>query len=138
MNKTLVIIKPDGVERSLVGRIVSRFEDRGFKIATGRFETISNELAQKHYGEHADKPFFGELVTFITRSPSFVFVLEGPEDTWSIVRSMMGKTNPLDSPCGTIRGDFATEIAENIVHGSDSAESARREIGIFFPDFKLD
>jgi nucleoside-diphosphate kinase len=138
MNKTLVIIKPDGVERSLIGRIVSRFEDRGFKILKGRFETISTELANKHYAEHADKPFFNELVSFITRSPSFVFVVEGPEETWSIVRSMMGKTNPAESPSGTIRGDFATELSENVIHGSDSAESAVREIGIFFPDFNLD
>jgi nucleoside-diphosphate kinase len=137
MNKTLVIIKPDGVERGLVGKIVSRFEDRGLKIRIGKFGTISKETAQKHYDEHKDKPFFNELVNFITRSASFVFVVEGPEDTWSIVRKMMGTTNPKDADCGTIRGDFATEMTENIVHGSDSAESATREISLFFPDFVL-
>ncbi|NNN21367.1 MAG: nucleoside-diphosphate kinase [Acidimicrobiales bacterium] len=133
MNRTLVIVKPDGVERSLVGEIISRFEKKGLKIVAGRFETIPKELAEKHYFEHAGKSFYDELVTFITRSPAFVCVLEGPEDTWKVVRTMMGPTNPIDAQPGTIRGDLGLEIGENLVHGSDSNESAAREIEVFFP-----
>ncbi len=133
MNRTLVIVKPDGVERSLVGEIISRFEKKGLKIVAGRLETIPKELAEKHYLEHAGKSFYSELVTFITRSPAFVMVLEGPDDTWKVVRTMMGPTNPLDASPGTIRGDFGLEIGENLVHGSDSNESAAREIEVFFP-----
>jgi nucleoside-diphosphate kinase len=134
MNRTLVIAKPDAVERGLTGTILARFEDRGLRIVAGELRTITTVVAEAHYDEHKERPFFGELVAFITRSPAFVFVLEGPEDTWSIVRTMMGSTNPVEAPPGTIRGDFATDLAENLIHGSDSATSAAREITLFFPD----
>jgi nucleoside-diphosphate kinase len=134
MNRTLVIAKPDAVERGLTGTILARFEHRGLRIVAGELRTISKATAEAHYAEHKERPFFGELVTFITRSPAFIFVLEGPEDTWSVVRTMMGSTNPVDAPPGTIRGDFATNLAENLIHGSDSAASAAREIALFFPD----
>ncbi|MCU1489732.1 MAG: nucleoside diphosphate kinase [Acidimicrobiaceae bacterium] len=133
MNQTLVICKPDAVERGLVGTILERFERKGLSLVRGELRLIDAELARRHYAEHAERPFFGELVTFITRSPSFVFVLEGPQDTWRIVRTLMGPTNPADAPPGTIRGDFGTLTSENLVHGSDGPESAAREIGLFFP-----
>jgi nucleoside-diphosphate kinase len=134
MSRTLIIVKPDGVERRLIGAILSRFETKGLSLVAGDLRTIARPLAEEHYAEHAARPFFGELVTFITRSPAFVGVLEGPEDTWKIVRIMMGPTNPADAPPGTIRGDFGTELAENLIHGSDSEESAAREIALFFPE----
>lgn len=133
MNRTLVICKPDAVERGLVGEIVSRFERRGLTLAAAQLMTIGPDLAAQHYAEHVGKGFYDELVNFIGRSPSMVLVVEGPENTWEMVRSMMGATNPAASPPGTIRGDFGTEIAENLIHGSDSAESAAREVAIFFP-----
>jgi nucleoside-diphosphate kinase len=132
-DRTFVICKPDAVERGLVGEIVRRFENKGLKIVAAELRTIDAETAGKHYAEHAEKPFFGELVSFIGRSPSMLLVLEGPEDTWKVVRTMMGVTNPRDSAPGTIRGDYGIEVTENLVHGSDGPESAAREIALFFP-----
>ena len=132
MEQTLVLCKPDAVERSLVGEIISRFEKKGLKIAALRMLTIGPELAEKHYAEHIGKPFYSDLVDFIGRSPAVAMVIEGPEDTWEIVRKMMGATNAAQAEPGTIRGDFSALFTENLVHGSDSAESAKREIEIFF------
>lgn len=132
-DRTFVICKPDAVERGLVGEIIRRFEDKGLKLVAAELRTIDAETAGKHYAEHADKPFFGELVEFIGRSPAMLMVLEGPEDTWKVVRTMMGVTNPRESAPGTIRGDFGLLVGENLVHGSDGPDSAEREIGIFFP-----
>ena len=134
MNRTLVICKPDAVERGLVGEIVGRLEAKGLRLVAGQLRTVDEPTAARHYEEHQGKPFYPELVAFITRSPSFVLVAEGPADTWRIVRTLMGPTNPAEAPPGTIRGDLGTVMTENLVHGSDSAESAAREIGIFFPD----
>jgi nucleoside-diphosphate kinase len=136
VNRTLVIVKPDGVERGLVGEIVSRLEAKQLRIVAGEIRTIDAVTATRHYAEHEGKSFFDSLVTFISRSPSFVLVVEGPEDTWRIVRAMMGATNPADAAPGTIRGDLATAMSENLIHGSDSIESAVREIAIFFPDLE--
>ncbi|HZU79596.1 MAG TPA: nucleoside-diphosphate kinase [Acidimicrobiales bacterium] len=133
MNRTLVICKPDAVERGLSGEIVSRLERKGLRLVAAELRRIDEETAGRHYEEHQGKGFYGELVAFITRSPSLVLVVEGPDDTWKIVRTLMGPTNPAEAPPGTIRGDLGTITAENLVHGSDSAESAAREIGIFFP-----
>ena len=132
MKQTLVLCKPDAVERRLVGEIISRFENKGLKIAALRMLTIGPELAEKHYAEHIGKPFYNDLVDFIGRSPAVAMVIEGPEDTWDIVRKMMGATNAAQAEPGTIRGDFSALFTENLVHGSDSAESAKREIEIFF------
>jgi nucleoside-diphosphate kinase len=134
MNRTLVICKPDAVERGLVGEVVSRLEHKGLRLAAGSLRTVDAGVAARHYAEHEGKPFYGELISFITRSPAFVLVVEGPEDTWRIVRTLMGPTNPAEAPPGTIRGDLGTLLTENLVHGSDSAESAAREIGIWFPE----
>ena len=133
MDRTLVIVKPDGVERRLIGEILSRLERKGLRLVAGELRQIDEATAQRHYAEHAEKPFFGELVAFITRSPAFVAVVEGPKDTWAMVRLMMGTTNPADAAPGTIRGDLATEMTENLIHGSDSADAAAREIDVFFP-----
>jgi nucleoside-diphosphate kinase len=132
MNQTLVLCKPDAVERGLVGEIISRFERKGLTIVAMRLLTIDDELAGRHYAEHVGKPFYADLVTFIGRSPAVAMVVEGPEDTWQIVRSMMGATNSAEAAPGTIRGDLSALFTENLVHGSDSAESASREIAIFF------
>jgi len=134
MDRTLVICKPDAVERGLVGEIISRLERKGLRIVAAELRTIDADTAGRHYEEHSEKPFFGELVEFITRSPAMLMVVEGPKDTWKVVRTMMGVTNPSDAAPGTIRGDFGTIVTENLVHGSDGPESAEREIGIFFPD----
>ena len=133
MDRTFVIVKPDGVERRLTGEILDRLERKGLSLVAAELRTIDRATAEKHYGEHADKPFFGDLVSFITRSPAMLCIVEGPSDTWKVVRTLMGATNPKESAPGTIRGDFAIEMTENLIHGSDSAESAEREIGIFFP-----
>ena len=130
-DRTLVICKPDAVERRLVGEIVSRLERKGLRIAAMRMETISKEIAGTHYGEHQGKPFYDDLVAFITRGPAVLMVVEGPE-AYSVVRTLMGATNPRQAAPGTIRGDLAIELTENLVHGSDSPESAAREIGLFF------
>jgi nucleoside-diphosphate kinase len=133
MNRTLVLCKPDAVERGLVGEIVGRLERRGLRIVAMELRTLDDDLAGRHYEEHREKPFFGDLVAFITRSPLVAMVVEGPEDTWQVVRTMMGATNPLNADPGTIRGDLALETQENLVHGSDGPESAVREIALFFP-----
>ena len=134
MERTLVIVKPDGVERGLAGDILARFERRGLQLLAAELRLIDLETAKVHYAEHDGKPFFGELLEFITRSPSLVMVLQGPADTITIVRSTMGATNPADAGPGTIRGDLATSLPDNLVHGSDSPESAAREIALYFPD----
>ena len=133
MDRTLVIVKPDGVERGLAGEIVSRLERKQLRLVAAELRTISEETARTHYAEHSERPFFAALVTFITRSPSLILVVEGPEDTYAVVRRMMGVTNPAEAASGTIRGDFGIQTTENLVHGSDSHESAAREIALFFP-----
>ena len=133
MDRTFIICKPDAVERGLVGEILGRFEARNLKIAAAEMRTIDRATAVTHYGEHADKPFFGELVEFITRGPALVAVIEGPEDTWQVARTMIGATNPRDAAPGTIRGDLGILFTENLIHGSDGPESAQREIALFFP-----
>ena len=133
VERTLVIVKPDGVERRLIGEILGRLERKGLRLVAGELRRIDEATARRHYAEHEGKPFFGDLVAFITRSPSFICVVEGPTGTWAMVRSTMGATNPADAGPGTIRGDLATELTENLIHGSDSAESAARELALFFP-----
>ncbi len=132
-DKTFVICKPDAVERGLVGEIVGRFEAKGLTLVAAELRTIDAATAKQHYAEHEGKPFFADLVAFITRSPGLMLVLEGPE-AFKVVRTLMGATNPADAAPGTIRGDLAIEMTENLVHGSDSAESAAREIALFFPE----
>ena len=132
MNQTLVLCKPDAVERRLVGKIISRFEEKGLSISSMRMLTITPDIAALHYAEHVGKPFYDDLVAFIGRSNSVAMVVEGPDGTWEIVRKMMGATNAAEAEPGTIRGDYSALFTENLVHGSDSAESARREISIFF------
>ena len=134
VHRTLVICKPDAVERGLAGEIVGRLERKGLRLVAAELRTLAPELLARHYSEHAGKAFYDDLVAFMSRGPSLVAVVEGPDDTWRIVRAMMGATDPLEADPGTIRGDFATLITENLVHGSDSSESARREIQIFFPE----
>ena len=133
MDRTLVIAKPDAVERGLAGEIVARLERKGLRLVAAELRLIDAETAGRHYAEHQGKPFYDSLVGFITRSPALLMVWEGPEDTWKVVRTMMGATNPKEAAPGTIRGDLAVEMTENMVHGSDGPESADREIGIFFP-----
>ena len=133
MDRTLVICKPDAVERGLVGEIVSRLERKQLRLVAVELRQIDAGTAGRHYAEHRGKPFYDDLVSFITRSPSLLMVVEGPADTWAVVRTMVGATNPREAAPGTIRGDLAVELTENLVHGSDSAESADREIGLFFP-----
>ena len=130
--RTLVLIKPDGVQRALVGELLSRIERKGFKLAALQMRTLEQEIAEQHYGEHQDKPFFADLVAFITGGPLVAAVIEGPEAILSW-RAMMGATNPANAAPGTIRGDLATETQMNVTHGSDSPESAAREIALFFP-----
>jgi nucleoside-diphosphate kinase len=130
--RTLVLIKPDGVSRGLVGEVLARIERKGYRIVAMELRTIPAEVAQAHYAEHADKPFFGDLVAFITSGPLVAAVIEGPDAILSW-RSMMGATNPANANPGTIRGDLATETQYNVSHGSDSPESAAREIALFFP-----
>jgi nucleoside-diphosphate kinase len=134
MNRTLVICKPDAVERGLAGEIISRLERKGLTLVAAELRRIDEATAARHYAEHEGKPFYGDLVSFICRSPVLVMVVEGPGDTWKVVRTLMGSTNPKDAAPGTIRGDLAVELTENLVHGSDSSDSAQREIGIFFPN----
>jgi nucleoside-diphosphate kinase len=133
VGRALVIAKPDAVERGLSGEIVGRLERKGLRLVAAELRTLTPEVARLHYAEHDGKPFFGELVTFITRSAVLVMVVEGPDNTFKMVRNLMGATNPVDAAPGTIRGDLATEMGENLVHGSDSTESAAREIELFFP-----
>ena len=129
----MVIVKPDGVERGLIGEIVRRLEQKQLRVAAAELRTIDEVSAGRHYAEHVGKPFYDGLVTFITRGPALLLVIEGPGDTWKVVRGLIGATNPVDAAPGTIRGDFAIEMRENLIHGSDSEESALREIEIFFP-----
>lgn len=134
MDRTLIIVKPDGVQRGLVGEVLRRLEQRGLRIAALKLMQVDEVTARRHYAEHEAKPFFGELVGFITSGPVVVAVLEGTQAP-AVVRRTMGSTNPADSPPGTIRGDLALSLSKNIIHGSDSPESAEREIGVFFqPD----
>lgn len=133
MERTLVLVKPDGVRRGLVGEVIARIERKGLTLVAGRFFTIDEELAGKHYAEHTEKPFFGDLVSFITSGPVMALAVEGP-DVVKAVRTLMGPTNPVEAPPGTIRGDYGLEITFNLVHGSDSPESGKRELGLFFPD----
>jgi len=132
-DRTFVICKPDAVERGLAGEIVARFERKGLRLVAAELRTITVATAEVHYEEHKDKPFFRDLVAFITRGPALLLVVEGPADTWKVVRTMMGVTNPRDAAPGTIRGDLGLETTENLVHGSDGPESAAREIALFFP-----
>ena len=136
MDRTLVICKPDAVERGLAGEIVARLERKGLRLVAAELRRIDEDTAGRHYEEHQGKPFYADLVSFITRSPALLMVVEGPQDTWKVVRQMMGATNPRDAAPGTIRGDLAIELTENLVHGSDGPESAEREIGIFFPNLQ--
>ncbi|MFD1171706.1 nucleoside-diphosphate kinase [Oceanobacillus picturae] len=131
MEKTFLMVKPDGVQRNLIGEIVNRFERKGFKLVGAKLMAISEDLAKNHYAEHKERPFFGELVEFITSSPVFAMVWEG-QDVIQTAREMMGKTNPLEAAPGTIRGDFGVTVGKNVIHGSDSPESAEREIALFF------
>jgi nucleoside-diphosphate kinase len=133
VKRTLVICKPDAVERGLSGEIITRFERKGLRIVAAELRRVDRETAAVHYAEHQGKGFYEDLIAFITRSPVMLMVVEGPDDTWQMVRTMMGATNPANAAPGTIRGDLATDTGENLVHGSDSAESAAREIGIWFP-----
>jgi nucleoside-diphosphate kinase len=132
-DRTLVICKPDAVERGLAGEIIARLERKGLTLVAGELRTIDAETAGRHYEEHQGKPFYDDLVAFITRSPAMLLVVEGPGDTWKVVRNLMGTTNPKEAAPGTIRGDLAVELTENLVHGSDGPDSAKREISIFFP-----
>jgi nucleoside-diphosphate kinase len=133
MDRTFVIVKPDGVERRLIGEIVGRLERKMLRVVAAELRTIDRATAERHYAEHDGKPFFAGLVDFITRSPALRVVSEGPSDPWKVVRNLMGATNPKEAAPGTVRGDLAIEMSENLIHGSDSAESAEREIAIFFP-----
>ena len=133
MERTLVLVKPDGVRRGLVGEVVGRLERKGLKLAALRMLKVDDELARRHYAEHVDKPFFGDLLSFITSGPVVALATEGAEAV-SVVRTLMGVTDPKKAAPGTLRGDLALEITENIVHGSDSPASAERELGLFFPE----
>ena len=133
-DRTLVLLKPDAVERKLVGQIVSRFEQKNLDIVAMDIRTLDADTLAKHYEEHVGKGFYNDLVEFMSRGPAVAMVVEGPEDTWEVVRNMMGTTNPAKAAPGTIRGDFGILFAENLVHGSDSLASAEREIVIFFPN----
>ena len=133
MDRTLVICKPDAVERRLVGDIIGRLEQKGLHIVAAELRTIGTQTAAIHYEEHQGKAFYADLVAFITRGPAMLLVVEGPQDTWKVVRTLIGVTNPTEAAPGTIRGDLAIETTENLVHGSDGPESAEREIALFFP-----
>ena len=134
--RTLVLIKPDAMQRRLAGEILARFEQRGLEVRAAKLLLVDEALADEHYAEHRDKPFFGELVEFITSSPTLALVLEG-ESAIQVVRTTMGATNPVDSAPGTIRGDLALAMPDNLVHGSDSPASAEREIALWFSDGEL-
>ena len=135
MSRTLILVKPDAFERALTGEVIARFERKGLRIAALKKMRADEEIANEHYAEHAEKPFFGELVDFITRAPLVAMVLEG-ESAVEAARQVIGATNPIEADPGSIRGDFATQITFNLVHGSDSDESAGREIALWFPDLR--
>lgn len=136
LEKTFLMVKPDGVQRNLIGEIVQRFEKKGFQLVGAKLMQISRDLAEQHYAEHKERPFFGELVDFITSGPVFAMVWQG-ENIIKVAREMMGKTNPAEAAPGTIRGDYAVQVGMNIIHGSDSPESAEREINLFFKEEEL-
>jgi nucleoside-diphosphate kinase len=131
--RTLILVKPDGVRRGLIGEVIARIERKGLSVSRLEMRTLDRDIAEQHYGEHVGKGFFDELVSFITGGPLVAMVVEGP-DAVRCLRGIMGATNPVDATPGSIRGDYATVIGENIVHGSDSPESAEREVKLFFPD----
>jgi len=137
LTRSLILIKPDAFERGLTGEVIARFERKGLKIVAMKLMQLESELAERHYAEHSEKPFFGELVQFITRGPLVAMVLEG-ESAVEAARQAIGATNPLEASPGSIRGDYAIEVTFNLVHGSDSDESAKREIELFFPEFARD
>jgi nucleoside-diphosphate kinase len=132
MDRTLILVKPDAFARNLTGEIIARFERKGLRIAALRYMTMERQMAEQHYAEHEGKPFFEELVSFITSGPLVAMVLEG-QDAVTAARQVIGATNPLEAAPGSIRGDFAIEVGQNMVHGSDSPESAEREANLFFP-----
>jgi nucleoside-diphosphate kinase len=133
LERTLILVKPDAFARGLTGEVIARFERKGLRITALKHMQVARELAEQHYAEHAEKPFFGELVEFITGGPLVAMVLEGHEAI-KAARQVIGATNPLEAAPGSIRGDYALEVQTNLVHGSDGAESSAREIGLFFPD----
>jgi nucleoside-diphosphate kinase len=133
-DRTLVLLKPDAVERKLVGAIVSRFEAKNLDVVAMELRRLDADTLARHYEEHVGKGFYADLVEFMSRGPVVAMVIEGPEDTWEVVRNLMGATNPRKAAPGTIRGDLGILFTENLVHGSDSLESAARETGIFFPN----
>lgn len=133
-DRTLVLLKPDTVERKLIGEVVRRFESKNLAIVAMDLRTLDEATLARHYEEHVGKGFYADLVEFMSRGPVVAMVVEGPEDTWEVVRNLMGATNPRKAAPGTIRGDLGILFTENLVHGSDSLESAQREIGIFFPN----
>jgi nucleoside-diphosphate kinase len=133
VERTLVLVKPDAIRRALAGEIVARLERRGLQLRAARLLTVDRSLAEEHYAEHTEKPFFGELVDFITSGPTLAFIVEG-EGAITTVRTTMGATNPAEAAPGTIRGDLSLSMPDNLVHGSDSPDSAEREIGLWFPD----
>lgn len=135
MEKTLILIKPDGVERKLMGKIIDRIEAKGLQIEEMKMMPLSSEVAEAHYEEHRDKPFFSSLVEFMTSGPIVAIIVSG-EGAVKGMRNLMGATNPLESAPGSIRGDFGLEMSKNLIHGSDSPESAKREIDLFFPEIK--
>jgi nucleoside-diphosphate kinase len=135
VSRTLILVKPDAFERGLTGDVIARFERKGLKLAALKLLVAEEEIANRHYAEHTEKPFFGELVSFITRGPLVAMVLEGNEAV-TAARQVIGVTNPLEAAPGSIRGDYATEITYNLVHGADSDESAEREIAIWFPELE--
>jgi nucleoside-diphosphate kinase len=136
VERTLILIKPDAVDRALAGEILARIERRGFRVVAGKLMRVSRDLGERHYGEHREKPFFGELVEFITSAPTWALVVEG-EGAVATLRKTIGATNPVDAEPGTIRGDLATSMPDNLVHGSDSPLSAEREIALWFSDDEL-
>jgi nucleoside-diphosphate kinase len=136
VERSLILIKPDAVERALAGEILARIERRGFRVVAGKLLRVSRGLGEEHYAEHREKPFFGELVEFITSAPTWALVVEG-EGAIATLRRTIGATNPADAEPGTLRGDFATSMPNNLVHGSDSPESAQREIALWFADDEL-
>ncbi len=136
MERTFLMVKPDGVQRNLIGEIVAKFEKKGFQLVGAKLMQISNEIAEEHYGEHKERPFFGELVDFITSGPVFAMVWEG-ENVIATARKMMGATNPQEAAPGTVRGDYGVTVGKNVIHGSDSPESAEREINLFFKQEEL-
>jgi nucleoside-diphosphate kinase len=136
MERTFLMVKPDGVQRNLIGEVISRFEMKGFTLSGSKVMQLSKDMAETHYGEHKERPFFGSLVEFITSGPVFAMVWEG-DGVIAESRKMVGKTNPQEADPGTIRGDFGVRVSMNIIHGSDSDESAKREIALFFDESEL-